>query len=141
MDFATKVPPPLKINSHLWILCACDDILPWRSNGTRIGSGMGGGTRPTWSARLKLEGHEWKAPLSILSRGIQEAFSAMRTKESSLGERPKPPHSGPENLKKVQAKKLVKSNKSISGKKNFFHQNQFFAISKMAKNQFLMWEF
>ena len=41
--------------------------------------------------------------------------------------------SGPENLKKSrQKKKLVKSNKSIS-RKNF-------AISKMAKNQFLNWE-
>ena len=36
------------------------------------------------------------------------------------------------------AKKLVKSNKSISRK--FFYQNPFFAISKMAKNQFLNWE-
>ena len=42
-------------------------------------------------------------------------------------------------FKKVQAKKLVKSNKSIS-RKNFFDQNSFFAISKMAKNQFLNWE-
>ena len=45
-------------------------------------------------------------------------------------------HSGPENLKKSRPKKLVESNKSISRKK-FFDQNPFFAISKMAKNQFL----
>jgi len=50
-----------------------------------------------------------------------------------------PPHSGAENLKKSRPKKLVKSNKSIS-RKNFFDQNQFFAISKMAKNPFLNWE-
>ena len=48
-------------------------------------------------------------------------------------------HSRPENLKKSRPKKLVKSNKSIS-RKNFFDQIQFFAISKMAKNQFLNWE-
>ena len=41
-------------------------------------------------------------------------------------------------FKKVQAKKLVKSDKSISWK-NFFDQNPFFAISRMAKNQFLNW--
>ena len=33
----------------------------------------------------------------------------------------------------------MKSNKSIS-RKNFFDKNPFFAISKMAKNQFLNWE-
>ena len=48
------------------------------------------------------------------------------------------PHSGPENLKKSRPKKLVKSNKSISRK--FFDQIPFFAISNMAKNQFLNWE-
>ena len=42
-------------------------------------------------------------------------------------------NTGPENLTKSRTKKLVKSNKSIS-------QNPFFAISKMAKNQFLRWE-
>ena len=47
-------------------------------------------------------------------------------------------------FKKVQAKKIreikgVKSNKSISRKK-ILDQNPFFAISKMAKNQFLNWE-
>ena len=47
-------------------------------------------------------------------------------------------HSGPENLKKVQAKKLVKSNISIS-QINFLAKFHFFAISKMAKNQFLKW--
>ena len=40
-------------------------------------------------------------------------------------------HSGSENLKKVQAKKLVKSNKSISPK--CFGQIWFFAISEKAK--------
>ena len=45
-------------------------------------------------------------------------------------------HSGPENLKKFRPKKLVKSNKSISRKKSF-DKIPFFAISKMAKNQFL----
>ena len=45
-------------------------------------------------------------------------------------------YSGPaEKLKKSRAKKLVKSNKSIS-QKNVVDQNTFFAISKMAKNQF-----
>ena len=48
-------------------------------------------------------------------------------------------HSGTENLKKSGPKKLVKSNKSIS-RKTFFDQIPFFAISKMAKNQFLNWE-
>ena len=44
-------------------------------------------------------------------------------------------------IKKVQSKKkLMKSNKSISRKKFFFYQIPFFAISKMAKNQFLNWE-
>ena len=42
-------------------------------------------------------------------------------------------------FKKVQAKKLVKSNKSIS-RIIFFDQIPFFEISKMAKNQFLNWE-
>ena len=46
---------------------------------------------------------------------------------------------GPENLKKSRPKKLLKSNKSISRKK-FFDQIPFFAISKMAKIQFLNWE-
>ena len=41
----------------------------------------------------------------------------------------------PENKKKSRPKKLVKSNKSIS--RTFFNQNPFFAMSKMAKNQFL----
>ena len=40
------------------------------------------------------------------------------------------------HLLNVQAKKIVKSNKSIL-RKNFFDQIPFFAISKMAKNQFL----
>ena len=40
--------------------------------------------------------------------------------------------------KKVQAKKFVKSNKSISP--IFFDQIPFLAISKMAKNQFLIGE-
>ena len=48
-------------------------------------------------------------------------------------------HSGPENIKKSRPKKLVKPNKSMSGKK-FFDQIPFFAISKLAKNQFLNWE-
>ena len=39
---------------------------------------------------------------------------------------------------RVQAKKLVKSNKSISRKN--FGQISFFAISKMTKNQFLNWK-
>ena len=42
----------------------------------------------------------------------------------------------PQNLKKSRPKKLVKSIKSISRKK-FLKQIPFFAISKMAKNQFL----
>ena len=41
--------------------------------------------------------------------------------------------------KKSRAKKLVKSKKSIS-RKCFCDQIPFFAISKMAKNQFLNWE-
>ena len=45
-------------------------------------------------------------------------------------------HSGSENLKKSRPKKLVKTNKSISRIK-FLGQIPFFAISKMAKNQFL----
>ena len=45
-------------------------------------------------------------------------------------------HSRPENLKKSRPKKHVESNKSIL-RKNFFDQIPFFAISKMAKNQFL----
>ena len=48
-------------------------------------------------------------------------------------------HSGPEYLKKSRPKKLVKSKKSIS-RKIFFDQIPFFAISKMAKKQFLNWE-
>ena len=47
-------------------------------------------------------------------------------------------HSGPENLKKSRQKKIMKSNKSIS-RKYLFDQIPFFAISKMAKNQFLNW--
>ena len=47
-------------------------------------------------------------------------------------------HSEPEDFKKSTTKKLVKSNKSISGK-SFFDQLSFFTISKMAKNQFLNW--
>ena len=47
-------------------------------------------------------------------------------------------HNGPENFKKSKPKKLVKSNKSISRKN--FDQISFFAISKMAKIQFLSWE-
>ena len=47
-------------------------------------------------------------------------------------------HSGPENLK-VQAKKLMKSNKLIS-RIIFSDQIPFFAISKIDKNQFLNWE-
>ena len=39
-------------------------------------------------------------------------------------------------IKKVQAKKT----REINLTKNFFNQNPFFAISKMAKNQFLNWE-
>ena len=39
-------------------------------------------------------------------------------------------------FKKIQAKKLVKSTKSIS-RKNFLSKFHFFVISKMAKNQFL----
>ena len=45
----------------------------------------------------------------------------------------------PENLKSPGQKKIAKSNNSISQKK-FFDKNPFFAISKMAKNQFLNWE-
>ena len=39
-------------------------------------------------------------------------------------------YSRPENLKKSRPKKLVKSNKSISQKKNFFYKNPFFVVSK-----------
>ena len=45
---------------------------------------------------------------------------------------------GARKLKKFRPKKLVKSNKLIS--RNFFYQIPFFAISKMAKSQFLNWE-
>ncbi len=47
-------------------------------------------------------------------------------------------HSGPIKIKKVQAKKaheIKYIHKSIS--QIFFYQNPFFAISKIAKNQFL----
>ena len=44
-----------------------------------------------------------------------------------------------QKIKKVQAKKLVKSNNSIS-RKIFFGKIPFFAISKMTKNQFLNWK-
>ena len=47
--------------------------------------------------------------------------------------------SEPENLKKSRPKKFMKSNKSTSPK-NFFDPIPFFAISKMANNQFLNWE-
>ena len=47
-------------------------------------------------------------------------------------------HTVGQKIKKIQAKKLVKSNKSISHKKSFY-QIPYFAISKMAKNQFLNW--
>ena len=48
------------------------------------------------------------------------------------------PHtSGPENLKKFRPKKLVKSNTKSISQEFFFAQNPFFAVSKMAKNQFL----
>ena len=48
-------------------------------------------------------------------------------------------HSGPGQkiFKKSRPKKLVKSNKSIL-RKNFFDQNPFFAIAKMAKNLFFL---
>ena len=49
-------------------------------------------------------------------------------------------HSRPENLKKSRPKKLVKSNKSITRLLFFFDQIPFFAISKLAKNQFLNWK-
>ena len=42
-------------------------------------------------------------------------------------------------FKKVQAKKLVKSNK-INFRNSFIGQIPFFAISKMANNQFLNWK-
>ena len=42
------------------------------------------------------------------------------------------------SVKKGAKFKKVQSNKSIS--RNFFDQIPFFAISKMAKNQFLNWE-
>ena len=37
-------------------------------------------------------------------------------------------------------KKLVKSNTKSISRIFFYDQNQFYAISKMAKNQFLNWE-
>ena len=74
--------------------------------------------------------------IGIIEEDIQEVVVILEVSDGSgtqtlgfgfgkcLGEY----HSGPEKLKKVQAKKkLVKSNKSIP----------FFAISKIAKNQFL----
>ena len=48
-------------------------------------------------------------------------------------------NAGPEKLKKSSPKKVVKSNKSISGN-FFFDQIPFFAISKMAKIRLLNWE-
>ena len=48
-------------------------------------------------------------------------------------------HTGPEKLKKSSPKKLMDSNKLIS-RKNVFVPNPFFAIFKLAKNQFLNWE-
>ena len=53
--------------------------------------------------------------------------------------RPGPTTVGQKIKKKSRSKKLVKSNNSIS-RKNFFDQFAFFAISKMAKYQFLNWE-
>ena len=46
-------------------------------------------------------------------------------------------HSGPENLKSPGQKDL---RNQINQFHNFFDQIPFFAISKMAKNQFLNWE-
>ena len=47
-------------------------------------------------------------------------------------------HSRPENIKKVQAKKTCEKKNQFH--EIFFDQIPFFAISKMAKNQFLNWE-
>jgi len=47
-------------------------------------------------------------------------------------------HNRPENLKKSRPKKLLKSNKLFH--EIFLDQIPFFAISKIAKNQFLNWE-
>ena len=65
--------------------------------------------------------------MSSLERNISLSMLAGKVKGS---------HSGPENLKKSSPRKLKKSNKLIS-RKIFFDQIPFFAISKMAKNQFL----
>ena len=48
-------------------------------------------------------------------------------------------HSGPESLKKSRPKKLMKSILYQFHTKIFFGQFPFFAISKMAKYQFLNW--
>ena len=47
-----------------------------------------------------------------------------------------PPNSGPKNLKKFRPKK-TREIKKINFTKNVFDQVPFFAISEMAKNQFL----
>ena len=49
-------------------------------------------------------------------------------------------HSGPENLKKSRQKKNSWNQINQFHKKKFLDQIPFFAISKMAKNQFLNWE-
>ena len=48
-------------------------------------------------------------------------------------------HRSPESLKKYRPKNLMQSNKPIA-QFFFLYQNLFFAISNMAKNQFLNWK-
>ena len=88
--------------------------------------------------------HEWeitKMKQQKISDGKNQEIIGGTCPDQCSDEPNGPPHrhSEPENFKKSRPKKLVKSNKSIS-RKNFFDQNPFFAISKMAKNQFLNWE-
>ena len=70
-----------------------------------------------------------KSGCSIYQKKLDAVTRKIQTFVTTVGQK----------IKKVQAKKLVKSNKSIS--RNFvldkFH---YYAISKMAKNQFLNWE-
>ena len=88
-----------------------------------------------------MEDMDWPSPLPILDNSLEEveAGGPERLKWESAENKNKYifDPSGPENLKKSRPKKLVKSNKSISRN---FDKNPFFAISKIANNQFLNYE-
>ena len=86
--------------------------------------------------RSEIEAWKLEAVLKPAARCERERHSAKLGGTSSVDVEARKRHSGPEYLKKSRPKKLVKSNKSIS--QNFILTNfHFFAISKMAQNQFL----